>query len=114
MQTTILVSRFPDSLTPGALPLAEEFDREFERSRVAEIPADPEMVTITPHRMEPGRWLVVEWVRDPVVKFRQLGTPPTNVPSIENGREYVPPGAELRYRGPWGEAWVVPARAVRA
>jgi len=76
------------------------------------IPPDPDLVSIHEHRLEPGRFLVVEWVRDPVHRFRQVAV--TNVPSIENGREYVPPGAELRYRGAWGEAWVVRRGAVRA
>jgi hypothetical protein len=102
MQTqteTVFFSRYPGEPT-------------IEQPVLFFIPADPDMVSIHPHRLEPGRWLVVEWVRCPIHRFRQIAV--TNVASITNAREYAPPGSELRYRGAWGEAWVVRRGAVRS
>lgn len=40
---TILLSRFPDAITPGALPIL------------------PAVVSLHPHRLQPGRWIVFRW-----------------------------------------------------
>lgn len=106
MHTQIVhVSRFRDSLTAGALPLAEEFDNEF---RAAAPTRGPDVVSIHQHLLEAGRCLVVEWAWDSTIEdYAQLGV--TNVASIDHARQYVPGGAERR-RVPeeFGlEAWVV-------
>lgn len=43
MTTTVLVSRFPDAITPGALPLV------------------PSAVTLHTNRLRPGTWIVYRW-----------------------------------------------------
>lgn len=53
----------------------------------------PDLISIHPHQLEAGRFLVVEWVRDAIVGWRQIGEP-VNVASLENALEYVPPGAD--------------------
>lgn len=72
MQTTnVLVSRFRDSLTDGALPLT------------------PEAVSIHPHVLEPGRCLVVIWGWDDDANdYRQTAV--VNAESIEEARGYLP------------------------
>lgn len=104
MQTTILVSRFRDSRTPGALPLVEEYDW----TPPAALQRGPDLVSIHSHALERGRFLVIEWTWDPAIQdWQQTGV--VNAPSLENAREYVPPRAELRAVPPeFGlEAWVL-------
>jgi hypothetical protein len=104
MQTTILVSRFRDSLTPGAMPLVEEFDGEFR----ADLPRSPDLVSIHRDLLRAGRVLVIEWAWNTTSREYEQ-TAVTNVASLEHARQFVPPGAELRaVPEEFGlEAWVV-------
>lgn len=73
---------------------------------VPTIADDPDMVSIHAHHAaaEAGRFLVFGWVRDREFGWIQLGTP-TNVPSMKNALEYVPPGAiDVTERSPAGWA----------
>lgn len=101
---TVLVSRFRDSLTPGALPLVEEFDGEFR----SELARSVDLVSIHHHAIEHGRYLVIEWTWDRAAEeWHQTAV--INAPTLKNARQYVPPRSDLR-RVPreFGlEAWVV-------
>lgn len=91
MQTAIHVSRFRDSLTPGALPLVEEFDGEFRAPPPS--PVAVVVVSIHHHAIQSGRCLVFEWAFDPALgDYRQIAV--TNVASVDNARAYVPGGFE--------------------
>jgi hypothetical protein len=92
MQTaTVFMSKYPGE--PHFIPLP---------------PPGPDLVSIHHHALERGRFLVIEWTWDAAGQdWRQTGL--VNAPSLENAREYVPPGAELRaVPEEFGlEAWVV-------
>jgi hypothetical protein len=84
MQTaTVFFSRFPDALTPDALPLPGLVPT------LLSVPLEPDFISVHPHALEAGRFLVFEWARG-----RQLGEP-INVASIANALCYVPEGFEL-------------------
>ena len=80
---TVFFSRFPDALTPDALPLPGLVPT------LLSVPLEPDFVSVHPHALEAGRFLVFEWFRG-----RQLGEP-INVASIANALCYVPEGFEL-------------------
>jgi hypothetical protein len=104
MQTVVYLSRFRDSLTPGAIPLVEEFDHQFRAESAPLI----EVISIHRHGREDGRYLVFEWSWDSQIQeWRQTSV--TNVASLANAREYVPGGFERLLVPPtFGiEAWKV-------
>lgn len=65
----ILVSRFPDAVTPGALPLL------------------PNVVSIHPHRLNTGMWIVFRWFDDGHVLHQ---APPEFCDTLEQARALVP------------------------
>lgn len=87
MQTaTILVSRFRDSLTPGALPIVDEFDGEFSTSS----PGDADLISVHRHTLDGGRCLVFFWsVSDDLPGWRQDAV--ISVP-CDQARLHIPAG----------------------
>jgi hypothetical protein len=71
---TVFLSRYPGE--PVMLPPAP----------------DPDVVSIHPHRLQLGNWLVFEWTFDAELDDWQQQGPPFVVPSMREAIEYVPPG----------------------
>lgn len=71
----ILVSRFPGYVTPGALPLL------------------PVAVSLHPHRLKPGTWIVFRWFVDGDRPHHQSA--PEFCTTLEDALELVPDGYAL-------------------
>lgn len=75
---TILVSRFPDAITPGALPIL------------------PTAITLHRHWFKPGTWIVYRWF----AAGDLVQAPPVYADTLGEALELVPDGYELDWTCP--------------
>lgn len=71
---------------------------------------EPDVVSIHPHRLQLGKWLVFEWRWSVELDDWQQQRPPFVAPSLREAIEYVPPGfdeieagdfATLAFKAAW-------------
>lgn len=75
---TVLVSRFPDAITPGALPIL------------------PEVITLHRNWLKPGAWIVFRWFGAGDL----IQVPPVFADTLEEALEVVPDGYVLDWDCP--------------